>query len=355
MKPGREIVGRTRDGNDIEALTLVNATGTTATVLTLGATLQRLVTRDRTDRFDDIVLGHDDPESYWRTPGYMGVTVGRFANRISGGAFQLDGTTFPLAKNNGENHLHGGEDGFDRRLWTIESMDPVKPMFTLALVSPDHDGGYPGEMSVLSHWTLDDDNALTITFEATTTKPTIVNLTNHAFFNLGGTGSPRPATEHLLTLFADSYTPVDTGQIPTGEIESVEGTPLDFRNPRRIADGLMGAGDNEQIRIGQGYDHNMVVRGERGTLRPAARLHDPVSGRVLDVSTTERGLQFYSGNFLDGSLIGKAGRPMHQGDGICLEPQTFPDAPNQPGFPSARLDPGQTYRHTIRFRCSVSR
>lgn len=354
MKSSREIVGQTHDGKDIEALTLVNSTGFSVTVLTLGATLQRLMAADRNGRFDDIVLGHDDAESYWRTPGYQGVTVGRFANRIRDGVFKLDDTPFSLATNNGKNHLHGGEDGFDRRLWTIDSIDPSSASVTLSLVTPDEDEGYPGELSVLSRWTLDDDDTLTIAFEATTTKPTIVNLTNHAFFNLCGTSSQRPATEHLLTLFADTYTPVDAGQIPTGEIASVEGTPFDFRSPRKIADSLMAADGNEQICIGQGYDHNMVIRGERGVMRPAARLHDPVSGRVLDVSTTEPGLQFYSGNFLDGSLIGKGGRPMQQGDGICLEPQTFPDAPNQPGFPSARLDPGQTYRHTIRFRCSAS-
>lgn len=354
MKSSREIVGQTHDGKDIEALTLVNSTGFSVTVLTLGATLQRLMAADRNGRFDDIVLGHDDAESYWRTPGYQGVTVGRFANRIRDGVFKLDDTPFSLATNNGKNHLHGGEDGFDRRLWTIDSIDPSSASVTLSLVSPDEDEGYPGELSVLSRWTLDDDDTLTIAFEATTTKPTIVNLTNHTFFNLCGTGSQRPATEQLLTLFADTYTPVDAGQIPTGEIASVEGTPFDFRSPRKIADGLMAADGNEQICIGHGYDHNMVIRGERGVMRPAARLHDPVSGRVLDVSTTEPGLQFYSGNFLDGSLIGKGGRPMQQGDGICLEPQTFPDAPNQPGFPSARLDPGQTYRHTIRFRCSAS-
>ncbi len=353
MKTNRKIVGQTRDGTDIEALELANATGMSATVLTLGATLQRLMAVDRSGAFDDIVLGHDDAEPYWRTPGYHGVTVGRFANRIRGGVFEMDGTTVRLARNDNGNHLHGGQDGFDRRLWTIDAVDASSA--TLSLVSPDGDGGYPGELTVVSRWTLDDDDALTIAFEATTTRPTIVNLTNHAFFNLGGAGSMRSATDHALTLFCDAYTPVGADQVPTGEIADVGGTPFDFRSECRIADGLAAAGDDEQIRRGRGYDHNMVVQGERGVLRPAARLHDPVSGRVLDVETTEPGLQFYSGNFLDGSVIGKGGRPMRRGDGVCLEPQTFPDAPNQPGFPSARLDPGQTYRHTIRLRCSVSR
>lgn len=352
MAPNRKIVGRTRDGADIEAVQLVNGSGMSVTVLTLGATLQRLMAVDRDGAFDDIVLGHDEAEPYWRTPGYQGVTVGRFANRIRHGVFDLDGTTFQLARNDNGNHLHGGEDGFDRRLWTIEALDASSA--TLSLVSPDGDGGYPGELTVVSRWTLDEDDALTIAFEARTTRPTIVNLTNHAFFNLGGGRTTRSATDHHLTLFADAYLPMGPDQIPTGEIADVAGTPFDFRSERRIADGLAAAGDDDQIRRGQGYDHTMVVRGERGMLRPAARLRDPVSGRVLEVSTTEPGVQFYSGNFLDGAVVGKGGRPMRRGDGICLEPQTFPDAPNQPGFPAARLDPGQTYRHTIRFRCSVA-
>lgn len=343
------VVGHLADGTPIKAVALRNRYGTSATILTFGGTLQSLRAQDRDGRFADIVLGHRDPSAYWQAPSaYLGSTIGRFANRIDGGRLVLDGQVHKLQANEGAHALHGGEHGFHARLWTIETIAPDQASVTLGVVSPDGDSGHRGTMTVKATWTLDDDNALTITFEATTTRPTVVNLTNHAFFNLAGSGS---ALDQVLTLHADAYTPIREGLIPTGEIHPLAGTAFDFRQPMAIRSRLHDIDD--QLALAQGYDHNFVVRGERGTLRPAARLDHPVSGRRLEVWTTEPGIQFYSGNFLDGSLTGRDGHPIERGDGICLEPQTFPDAPNQPAFPSARLDPGDTYRHTLSFRLSV--
>ncbi|MET0366409.1 MAG: aldose epimerase family protein [Sphingobium sp.] len=350
----RADAGTLADGTAIEAVTLTNSHGVSARILTYGATLQRLIAPDRQGKPADVVLGYDDLSSYVDRPNYFGVTVGRYANRIAGGRFALDGTRYQLPLNDKANTLHGGGKGFDKVVWKIAALNSG-PTATLALTysSPDGDSGYPGKLDVTVTYSLDEAGALTIAYDAKTTKPTIVNMTNHAIFNLAGEGSPLGATGHLLTIPARAYTPVNARLIPTGEVRAVKGTVFDFQTPRRIADGIRD-GQDEQIRFGQGYDHNYALdKGQTKTPELAARLEDPASGRVLEVLSTEPGVQFYTGNFLDGTYVGKSGHLYRMGDGIALEPQKFPDAPNQPSFLSARVDPGKPYRHVMIYRFST--
>jgi len=339
----RERFGQLDDGTAIEAVMLTNSRGVSARVIALGATLQSLNVPDREGRADDIVLGYDTAAEYLAKPQYFGVTVGRYANRIARGRFTLDGRQYVLETNDGPNHLHGGIRGFDKRVWTIQSVRSGREAsVTLSYRSPHNEGGFPGTLEVTATYSLSDANELTIVYRATTDRPTIVNLTNHALFNLAGERASTDALGARLTFHASAYTPVDDTLIPTGELRPVAGTPFDFRTPvavgARIRDGR-----DPQILIGRGYDHNFVVDGDAGTLRPALRLEDPRSGRVMEMAVTAPGVQFYTGNFLNGTVVGKAGRVYRQGDGLAFEPQAFPDAPNQPAFPSARLDPGQTY------------
>lgn len=351
----REKAGTLQDGTLVEAVVLSNRAGVAARVLTYGATLQSLVAPDREGRPADVTLGYDTVADYEQFPNYFGVTVGRFANRIAGGRFELDGVTHQLTRNDGANSLHGGTIGFDRRLWRIVALEsgPVARV-VMALDSPDGDQGYPGNLAVQVTYTLDEGGDLGILFEASTDAPTIVNMTNHALFNLAGVGAAQGAMDHWLMLPASRYTPVNEALIPTGELAPVAGTVFDFTQPRRIEDGLRDASDL-QIVIGRGYDHNWVLdKGRTATPELAARLVHPASGRVLDVLTTEPGVQFYAGNFLDGTLTGKVGTVYRMGDGIALEPQTFPDAPNQSAFPSARIEPGRPYRHQMIYRMSVA-
>lgn len=352
----RQPAGKLADGSSIEAITLSNGAGVSARILSYGATLQSVIAPDREGRRADVLLGYDDLKGYVETPNYFGVTVGRYANRIAGGRFTLDGRTYQLPLNDKTNSLHGGGKGFDKQVWKLVSVQsgPVAKA-VLALSSPDGDSGYPGKLDVTVTYSLDEAGALTIAYEATTTKPTIVNMTNHAIFNMAGEGSPEGATGQMLTIPAAAYTPVNATLIPTGELRPVDGTVFDFRKPRRVADGIRD-GRDQQIRFGQGYDHNFAL--DKGvTAKPelAARLEDPVSGRVLEVLSTEPGVQFYSGNFLDGTWLGKGGHLYRMGDGIALEPQKFPDSPNQPKFVSARVDPGKPYRHVMIYRFSISR
>ncbi|HEX8302788.1 aldose epimerase family protein [Sphingomonas sp.] len=330
-------------------VTLTNANGVSATILAIGATLQALRVPDRHGMLDDVVLGHDTPEEYLASRNFFGSTVGRYANRIAEGRFTLDRRGYALTTNDGANHLHGGTAGLDQRVWEVRSA--TSSSVTLSCRSPDGEDGYPGALEITATYTLSDANELTIDYQATTDAPTIVNITNHAYFNLAG--ADRDAMGHRLTIHASHYTPVDETLIPTGALDSVADTPFDFREGAAIGARVRDARD-PQIRVGLGYDHNYVLDGEAGTLRPAARLEDPVSGRVMEMLVTAPGLQFYSGNFLDGKVIGKRGRAYRQGDGIALEPQLFPDSPNRPEFPSARLDPGEVYRNTIVLRFSVS-
>lgn len=352
----RSAAGTLKDGTAVEAITLVGANGVSARVLTYGATLQSLIAPDRDGNKADVVLGYDDLADYVDHPNYFGVTVGRYANRIAGGTFTLDGKKFQLPLNDKTNSLHGGGKGFDKQVWRVVSVKngPVASV-VLAHRSPDGDSGYPGQFDVTVTYSLDDKGSLTIAFEGKTSKPTIVNMTNHAIFNLAGEGSPMGATGHRLTVPAATYTPVDAKLIPTGERRPVAGTVFDFRSPRAVADGIRD-GHDQQIRYGQGYDHNFAL--DKGlTAKPelAARLEDPQSGRVLEVLTTEPGVQFYTGNFLDGTYLGKKGHLYRMGDGIALEPQKFPDAPNHPDFVSARVDPGKPYRHVMIYRLSTTR
>ena len=344
------------NGTAVETITLKNGAGVSAKILTYGATLQSLSGPGKDGTIADVLLGYDDLKSYVDYPNYFGVTVGRYANRIAGGKFTLDGKAYQLPLNDKVNTLHGGGKGFDKQVWKVVSLKsgPVA-MLVLSLTSADGDSGYPGTLDTTVTYTLDETGNLGIAFDAKTDKPTIVNMTNHAIFDLGGEGSADGALGHLLTIPAKAYTPVDASLIPTGELKPVAGGVFDFRNARRVADGIRD-GRDPQIVAGRGYDHNWAL--DKGvTKKPelAARLEDPVSGRVLEVLTTEPGVQFYAGNFLDGTLVGKSGHLYRMGDGIALEPQKFPDAPNKPGFVSARVDPGKPYHHAMVYRLSVKR
>ncbi|KPF65594.1 aldose epimerase family protein [Porphyrobacter sp. AAP60] len=351
----RTMAGALADGTPIEAVTLSNSAGVSARILNYGATLQSLVAPDREGRPADIILGYDDAADYEALPNYFGVTVGRYANRIGGGRFSLDGRSFQLTQNDAANSLHGGVEGFDKRVWRIAEVasGPIARI-VLTLDSPDGDQGYPGNAAVRVTYTLDDAGDLGILFEVSTDAPTIVNMTNHALFNLAGVGAPQGAMDHWLMLPAKTYTPVDEALIPTGELSPVSGTVFDFRQPRRIEDGLRDAKD-PQIVIGRGYDHNWALdKGRTAQPELAARLVHPASGRVLEVLSTEPGMQFYSGNFLVGTVVGKGDTVYRMGDGIALEPQNYPDAPNHANFPSARVDPGKPYRHQMIYRVSTA-
>jgi aldose 1-epimerase len=341
--------GALADGTKIEAVSLSNKAGLSARIMTLGATLQSLIVPDRNGRKEDVVLGYDKAQDYLTRPNYFGVSVGRYANRIAKGKFTLDGRTYSLATNDGPNSLHGGLKGFDKRIWKIESVvNGPEARVVLSYVSADGEEGFPGEMKVTATYSLNEQNELKLEYRATTTKPTVVNLTNHAYFNLSGNDA-RDVMGNLVTLHAERFTPVDATLIPTGERRAVAGTPFDFRKPTAVGARIRDARD-QQIRFGRGYDHNFIVDGAAGTLRPAARVEEPGSGRVLEMRVTAPGIQFYTGNFMDGTFFGKNNRAYRQGDAICLEPGTFPDAPNHKDFPTARLNPGQTYVNTMVYK-----
>lgn len=336
--------GKLDDGREVLAITLANARGHEATVLTLGATLQALWVPDRHGGRTDIVLGHDEPAAYLSHRHYFGATVGRHANRIAQGRFRLEGRQYQLEQNDGDNHLHGGgAAAFHRRLWQIE--EAADGALDLALRSDADEGGYPGRVDITARYALGDDGELSIDYGAVTDAPTIINLTSHSYFNLCGGGD---VMAHRLKLDASRYAPVDASLIPTGELPEVAGTPFDFRAGMLV--GRCIRDPDPQLRRARGYDHHFVIDDEPGKLRRAARLDDPHSGRVLELYITAPGVQFYSGNFLDGSTLGKAGRAYRQGDGLCLEPQGFPDAPNQPSFPSTRLMPGERYANRMQLR-----
>jgi aldose 1-epimerase len=346
--------GKLPDGRAVASVTLANARGVSATVIAYGATLQSVVMPDRAGRKADVALGYDTIGDYLAEPQYFGGTVGRFANRIAAGRFRLDGANYQTPVNNGKNSLHGGTVGFDKVLWEVVSVKngPVASV-TLRYVSPDGDQGYPGTMTVDATYSLDERNNLSIEYVATTDRTTIANITNHAYWNLSGEGSTGGAMGHIVTIPAQSYLPTDDGAIPTGEYKSVAGTVFDFRTPRAVGDRVRDARD-QQIVWGRGYDHNWIVGAK---VTPAehmmARVYDPASGRGFELWSNQPGLQFYSGNFLDGTSSGKAGRIYREGDAIVMEPQIFPDTPNQPKFGSARLEPGQTYRNVMTYRLTT--
>ncbi|MET3484245.1 aldose epimerase family protein [Methylobacterium sp. 1973] len=354
-EPVRTVFGTLPDGRSVEEVTLTNGKGITARILSWGALLRSLDVPDRSGKAADVVLGYNDLASYLTKGSYFGMSVGRYANRIRAGRFTLDGQTYTLATNDGPNALHGGAAGFDKRLWTITAVKGgAAPSVTLRYVSPDGEEGYPGTLTATATYTLDATDTLTVTYEATTDKPTIVNLTNHSFFNLAGEGSGRSILDQTLTIPAERFTPVDATLIPTGAYLPVAGTPFDFRKPAvigaRIRDGR-----DEQIVRARGYDHNWVVT-DAPTAEPhlVARVEDPESGRILEVASNQPGVQFYAGNFLNATVVGKSGLAYRQSDALALEPELFPDTPNQPAFGSARLDPGKTYRNVIAYRFSTS-
>ncbi len=351
----RESFGTMPDGSRVDAVTLVGSNGVSARIIALGATLQAFNVPDRQGQVADVTLGYDTLTDYVEKPNYWGQTIGRYANRIAGGRFTLDGRAYQLTLNDGANTLHGGTTGFDKAVWRITSVGqgPVASV-SLTHTSPDGDQGYPGKLDVIVTYSLDDHGTLTIDHTARTDKPTIVNLTNHALFNMAGEGSAYGVLGQRLTIPAQRYTPVNSRLIPTGEMRSVAGTVFDFTRPRVLSDGIRD-GRDPQMAIGRGWDHNWVLdKGATATPQLAARLEDPDSGRVLEVLSTEPGLQFYSGNFLTGTLIGKQGHVYRMGDGVALEPQKFPDTPNQPAFGTARVEPGRPYRHCMVYRVSVT-
>lgn len=344
--------GKTPTGVAVDIYTLSREGGLTARIATYGGAIVSLTAPDRTGKPGDVVLGFSTLEGYLKDGSHQGTLVGRYGNRIAKGQFTLDGKTYTLARNNGENHLHGGPTGFDRRVWSARVVKVGDgDGLELTYVSKDGEEGYPGTLTAKVVYSLTEDKGLKIDYTATTDKPTVVNLTNHAYFNLGGEGSGE-IREHEIQIEADGFTPVDKTLIPTGEIQSVKDTALDLTAPTPIGKHI---GDPDpQIVIGGGYDHNFVVRGPAGTLRLAARVTEPKDGRVLEVLTTEPGIQFYTANFMDGSLVGKSGRPYGKRHAFCLETQHYPDSPNRPTFPSTVLRPGETYRTTTVYRFTTA-
>jgi aldose 1-epimerase len=343
--------GCTADGVRIDLYTLTNRGGVEARITNLGGILVALKVPDRNGNAADLVLGYDSVDRYFDDKFYFGAIIGRYANRIARGQFKLGGVTYILARNNGENHLHGGARGFNKAVW--EATDCSKDgtsVLQLDYLSKDGEEGYPGNLKVRVVYTLSDQNELRIDYTATTDRETIVNLTNHPYFNLAGHDAGN-ILQHQITLFADKYTPTDSTLIPTGEFRSVEGTPFDFRNEAVI--GARIQQKDEQLILGKGYDHNWILNdSHEGAIKLAARVHEPSSGRVLEVFTTEPGIQFYSGNHLDDAIHGKGSHIYSWRDAFCLEPQHFPDSPNHSEFPSTVLKPGAGYRSTTVYKFS---
>jgi len=344
--------GKTNEGEAVSLYTLTNKNGMEVQITNYGGIIVSLTAPDRAGKFADVVLGFDNLEGYLKGHPFFGCITGRYANRIAGGSFTLDGKTYTLAKNNGENHLHGGLKGFDKAVWKAEPADSRDgAALKLSYLSKDGEEGYPGNLKVTVTYTLARErNELRIEYRATTDKATPINLTNHTYFNLAGQGEG-DILGHVLHINADRFTPVNDKLIPTGELRSLDGSPLDFRKPTAI--GARIDARYEQLGFGRGYDHNYVLNGKPGELALAARAEEPKSGRILEVLTTEPGMQLYTGNFLDGSLTGKGGKVYQRRFGFCLETQHFPDSPNQAKFPSTILRPGQEYRSTTVFRFSA--
>jgi aldose 1-epimerase len=334
-----EAFGSLPDGTPVHLYTLKNAMGMEARVTDYGGIIVSLTAPDRDGKLEDVVLGFDNLDDYLADSPYFGAIIGRYGNRIAGARFELDGQEYSLAANDGGNTLHGGLVGFDKVVWNAEPYESeVGQGIVFTRVSPDGEEGFPGNLQVKITYFLSDAGSLSFDYEAISDKATPVNLTQHSYFNLAGGGS---ILDHYLTLEADAYTPVGPGLIPTGKIAPVAGTPFDFTQPLRIGERINEA--HPQLELGIGYDHNFVVMGDAGDVRLAATVYEPTSGRIMEVHTSEPGVQFYSGNFLDGSLTGKSGQVYGQRTGFCLETQHYPDSPNQPDFPSTVLRPGETF------------
>jgi aldose 1-epimerase len=347
----KESFGKTADGQSVELYTLTNAKGMVAKITNYGGIITSLKVPDRNGKLDDVVLGFDNLDAYLKGHPYFGAIIGRYGNRIAKGRFTLDGVEYKLAVNNGENHLHGGIKGFDKVVWNAKPAQTRNgATLELAYLSKDGEEGYPGNLSVKVIYTLTNANELKIDYSATTDKDTVINLTSHSYFNLAGQGNG-DILKHQLSINANRFTPMDAGSIPTGELKDVRGTPFDFSQATGI--GARINQDDEQLKFGKGYDHNFVLNGEMGTLRQAARVYETASGRVMEVWTTEPGMQFYTGNFLDGTLTGKDGKVYNQRYGFCLETQHFPDSPNKPNFPSVVLKKGGRYQTTTTYKFSI--
>lgn len=339
------------DGKPVEIYTLTNNKGMEARIMTYGGTVVSLRVPDKTGKLDDVVLGYDAVADYQRSSFYFGSLIGRYGNRIAKGKFSIDGKEYTLATNNGANHLHGGVKGFDKVVWTAHpSMKIDGPRLELTYLSRDGEEGYPGNLNVKVVYSLSEDNELKIEYAATTDKATVVNLTHHSYFNLAGAGNGN-ILGHELMINADRFTPTDRGSIPSGEFRSVKGTPFDFTRPTSIGSRIDQT--DEQLKFGSGYDHNFVLNKKNRELSLAATVYYAGNGRVMEVFTTEPGLQFYSGNFLDGSIKGKSGKDYPRRSGLCLEAQHFPDSPNEPMFPTTLLRPGQKYSQTTVYKFFV--
>ena len=349
----KESFGKTSAGQGVDIYTLTNNHGVEAKIMNYGGIVTSLKVPDRNGKLDDVVLGFDNLDAYLKGHPYFGAIIGRYGNRIAKGRFKLNGVEYKLAVNNGENHLHGGIKGFDKVVWNARVLRvPHAAALELTYLSKDGEEGYPGNLSVKVTYTLTNTNELKIDYSATTDKDTVVNLTNHSYFNLAGQGNG-DVLNHRLSISAARFTPTDAGSIPTGELQSVRGTPFDFT--RLTAIGARINQDYDQLKLGKGYDHNFVLNGKMGTLRQAARVYESTSGRVMEVWTTEPGMQFYTGNFLDGTLTGKGGKVYQQRYGFCLETQHYPDSPNKRSFPTTVLRKGARYYTTTTFRFSTAK
>ena len=338
----------TADGKSVDLYTLRNVRGVEAKITNYGGILVSLKVPDRNGKFDDVVLGFNDLDTYLKGHPYFGALIGRYGNRIAKGRFTLNGVEYKLAVNNGENTLHGGVKGFDKVVWTGKELKTkAGPAVMLTYLSKDGEEGYPGNLTVRVVYTLTNNNELKIQYSATTDKDTVTNLTHHSYFNLAGEGNG-DILSHVVTINGSRFLPTDAGSIPTGELRKVTGTPFDFLTAHAIGERINQ--DEEQLKLGNGYDHNWIIDGRAGTLRLAATAYDATSGRTMQVWSTEPGMQFYSGNFLDGTLTGKSGKIYQRRFGFCFETQHYPDSPNHPAFPTTTLKKGTTYRSTTIYR-----
>lgn len=343
----KETFGKLPDGTAVDLYTLANRSGMEVKITNYGGIIVSIKTPDRNGKPGDVVLGYDNLDGYVKRNPFFGCLVGRYGNRIGKARFNLNGVEYRLAANNGQNHLHGGLKGFDKQVWEAKALGDATGI-ELKYLSKDGEEGYPGNLSVTVTYTLSDDNTLKIDYLATTDKETVLNLTNHSYFNLAGEGD---ILGHEMMIDADRFTPVDSELITTGELRSVAGTPFDFLKPMPIGARIDAA--DEQIVFGKGYDHNFVLNHKPGEMGLVARVYEPKTGRQMEVFTTEPGVQFYTGNFLDGSIRGKSGRIVERRSGFCLETQHFPDSPNKPQFPSPVLKPGDSYKTSTSFRFSA--
>ena len=343
--------GKTADGKRIDIYTLRNHSGMEARIMNYGGVVVSLKVPDKKGKFGDVVLGYDNLGSYLTNSPYFGALIGRYGNRIANGKFSLDGQDYTLVVNNPPNHLHGGVKGFDKVIWKAKLMETADgPALELTYLSKDGEEGYPGNLSVTATYTVTEENELRVDFTATTDKDTVCNLTHHSYFNLRGKGD---VLNHIVQINADQFTPIDSNLIPTGELKPVDGTPFDFRKPTPIGEHIND--DDPQLKYAGGYDHNFVINKLPGEFGLAATVYEPVSGREMEVWTTAPGLQFYTGNFLGGTIKGKGGWVYQHRAAFCMEPQHFPDSPNKPDFPSVELKPGEVYHNTIIYRFAIQR